>query len=130
MAFVEVELDASEQTTGKFLKVKDLFQNVGDKFVAVYVSDAPGTYGQDVTLQCSDGEQRTLTVKGDLQKVIEKSKATGGMTPGTKIAIVFKKEQEIPGKEFKKRHFSVLVDKGPKVAIKTTVPAADVEVPF
>lgn len=102
---------------GSFLKMKDVFPKVGAKFVGNYVSNSTGSYGEDYTFEI-DGEEKTLTVKG----LLEKQLAKAAPQPGEQVTILFSDTKDT-GHDHPMRLFKVLVDDAP-AAKSSAKPAA------
>jgi hypothetical protein len=103
MAWQEVP----EQQRTKFVKLKDVFSVVGDRFLGVYVSSAENAngYGTDYVFNTDQGDL-TLTTKGALKGQLDKAIRDGGGL----IAIQFSGHREV-GKESPMRTFKVMQDK-------------------
>jgi hypothetical protein len=107
-----VEPDESHESKN-FVKFKDIFQNIGDKFVGLYQSDTAGQYGQDYTFKGRDGQLYVLTAKGGLKdQLLQLAPAVG-----EKVTITLAKLKDT-GKESPLRLFRVAAEDGPKVAPK------------
>ena len=114
------EVDAPDYGTGKFLKVADLFPEVGSEFTAIYLGDEENVngYGQDYHFLQRNREEGILTAKGQLAHVLKKAQ----LVKGEKVTIRFADEKDV-GKESPMRVFKVRVEDGPKALSTTQKPA-------
>lgn len=125
-----------------FLKLKEIFQTVGDKFLGVYISDSEGQYGPEFVFNTNIGKV-SFTASGQLKSKLLKAKQEG-LAEGHAVAIQFTGSRDV-GKESPMREFKVLVDdshgnkappkNGANVVITRKVQpaaqvAADEDVPF
>lgn len=111
MAYRTVETDPNFGN-GKFLKMKDVFQNVGDEFTALYQSDGEGTYGPEYTWKQRSGEVVTMTI-GNKQLAIQLKKAK--LQFNEKVTIKFTSEKDVQ-KDSPMKLFQVRVEDAPKGA--------------
>lgn len=131
------EVSADDVPAGNFTKVKDVFQKVGDKWVALFEKAEPAVTssfgGTDYTWQLRDGSTTVMTVNGQLEKMLEKCE----LKQGEKVTITLS-ELKQPTKEqlakdpnwSAKRVFHTKVDdipKGFKSALQDDAPADEPE---
>jgi hypothetical protein len=127
MARREIDPDPEYGKRDGFLKLKEVFPNVGDEFVALYQSDAPNPnpdYGHDYTWKLKTGEIKTMSVKGELHEQLQKAK----LQQGEKVKIKFfaTKSYDKPGYS-PKRLFKVWVDDPPAGTAPAPKPAPAVD---
>lgn len=132
MAMVEIP----ETPFAPFLKLKDVFAKVGDKFYGVFISQSEGNYGTDYVFNTATGNV-CLTIKGSLKKQLD----TACLAPGNLVAIQLKGFVDT-GKDNPMKSFKVGVDtdykgalpkNGPNCAVQKREPApaaTDDEMPF
>lgn len=130
MAFREIP----EIPFAQFLKMKEVFAKIGDKFLGIYQSDAEGAYGQDYIFTSNIGDV-CLTLKGGLHKQLQ----SAGLNRGDLVAIQYRANKDT-GKESPMRLFKVAIDSdwgskpapknGPNVAAPVREDAPTDEVAF
>lgn len=105
-----------------FLKVKDVFGKIGDKFVGLYVgselNDRLEGKPTDYFFKQRDGSEVSITIKGSLDTQLKKA----NLQPGEKVSITFKAERET-NKGNPQRIFGVVVDDTPGAAKTAPKPA-------
>jgi hypothetical protein len=94
MAYREIEVDEQDKNyePKEFLKMKDLFQEVGDEFVGLYQKDGEGTYGREFSFKQKNGTIGILTVKGHLLKQLDKA---APFAVGERVKIIFDAEKDV-----------------------------------
>lgn len=104
-----------------FLKVKDVFQKTGDKFVGLYVGSEVNTRLEgtpvDYFFKQRDGTEVSITIKGSLDTQLKKA----ALQAGEKVTITFVSERETT-KGNPQRIFNVKVDDAPKGAAPAPAP--------
>jgi hypothetical protein len=128
MAWTEVP----DQPVSRFLRMKDVFSKVGDKFLGLYLSHAPNPngYGEDYFFRTDIGDI-SMTFKGGLKRQVDKA-LTAGLQPGMLVAIQFRESKDV-GKESPMKIFKFAYDpafKGapPKNGANVAAPPAVVPV--
>lgn len=137
MAFVEVEED-EYVPKGQFLKMREVFGKIGDKFTGIFVgaSESKGQYGGTDYNFKTDKGVACLTIKGALHAQLQKAQLKGGECVG----IQYKADKDI-GKESPMKQFKLMVDRewgnknplptGPNVVIpQRGAPPSDADAPF
>lgn len=132
MAYREVKPEDVPQEGGKFLKVKEVFAKIGDKFGGYFVEAGAdvGQYGRDYTFLIK-GEEKTISFKGILDTQLQKAKPL----PGEAVVITFIGEKPPTKEGFSPmRLFTVRVDDAKTMKVRTSepapAPAEDDDLPF